>query len=178
MLRARVAREIDFRHCTFHGPAREKMFLHTGRAASSSRTMPRLDSLPLTKARRSFGAILEKVVNAKGEGYGPEYGKEVHYDFADAVKEAIRLGDLRGDIRVEHTYPEGRDYRYGSKGTIGTDVVLRNDLGEVIVIYDVKTGGAELDVRRLAQLRAKTNANLSVPVVEMHVLRGLSLKGV
>jgi hypothetical protein len=84
---------------------------------------------------------------------------------------------LQGDISVEHTYPEGQGLRYGSKGTVRTDVVLRNEFGEVIVIYDVKTGGAYLDVRRLAELRAKTNTNLSVPVVEMHVLRGLSLKG-
>lgn len=96
-------------------------------------------------------AILENVVNAKGEGYGPEYGKQVHYDFGDAVKEAIRSGDLRGDIRVEHTYPEGQGLGYGSKGTIRTDVVLRNELGEVIVIYDVKTGGAYLDVKCLSE---------------------------
>jgi hypothetical protein len=93
------------------------------------------------------------------------------------VKEAIRSGDLRGDVRVEHTYPDDEPtLRYGSKGTIRTDIVLRNELGEVIAIWDVKTGGAYLSVKRVVQLRAKTGADINVPVIEMHVLRGLSLK--
>ena len=114
--------------------------------------------------------ILEKAVNAKGEGYGPEYGKAIHYDFGDAVK----AENMRG-IKVEHTYPE-QDTFYGKKGTIRTDVVLRNDGGEVTAIYDVKTGGAYLDAKRVGELRTKTGANLSVPIIEMHIQRGLSLK--
>jgi hypothetical protein len=113
---------------------------------------------------------LEKVVNARGEGYGPDYGKAIHYDFGDAVKSQ----NLRG-VRVEHTFPE-RDAWYGKPGTIRTDVVLRNEIGEVIAIYDVKTGGAYLDARRVAELRAKTGVGLSVPLIEMHIQRGLSLK--
>jgi hypothetical protein len=120
--------------------------------------------------------ILEKVVNSRGEGYGPEYGKQIHYDFGDAVKAAIRKGELQGDIKIEHTFPDQEPFRHGSKGTIRTDVVLRNELGEVIAIYDVKTGGAYLDVKRVAQLRAKTSTDLRVPVIEMHTQRGLSLK--
>ena len=30
--------------------------------------------------------VLEKVVNARPEGFGPEYGRTIHYDFGDAVK--------------------------------------------------------------------------------------------
>jgi len=123
-----------------------------------------------------FRKIIEKVVNSRGEGYGPEYGKQLHYDFGDAVKSAIRSGELRGNIKVEHTFPEAREIRYGSKGSIRTDVVLRNELGEVVAIYDLKTGGAYLDAKRVAQLRAKTNSGLNVPVIEMHTQRGLSLK--
>jgi hypothetical protein len=46
------------------------------------------------------------VVNRRGEGYGPEYGKQIHYDFGDDVKAAIRSGELRGDIKVR-TYVSG-----------------------------------------------------------------------
>ena len=112
---------------------------------------------------------LEKVVNARGEGYGPEYGQAIHRDFGAAVKSQNLPG-----IKVEHSYPEA--VPYGSKGTIRTDIVLRNESGEVIAIYDVKTGGAYLDAKRVAELRAKTGASLSVPVIEMHIQRGLSLK--
>jgi hypothetical protein len=120
--------------------------------------------------------ILEKVVNSRGEGYGPEYGTAIHRDFGDAVKDAIRSENLRGDIRVEHTYPEGDEWWYSKKGTIRTDVVLRNDGGEVIAIYDVKTGGAYLDAKRVQELRVKTKAGPDIPVIEMHIQRGLSLK--
>lgn len=120
--------------------------------------------------------LLEKVVNARGEGYGPRYGTAIHVDFGEAVNAAVRSGELRGDIMVEHTYPEGEGIQFGSKGTIRTDIVLRNELGEVIAIYDVKTGGAYLDVKRVAQLRARTGAGPGVPIIEMHIQRGLSLK--
>jgi hypothetical protein len=111
-------------------------------------------------------------VNDRPEGFGPDYGKAIHYAFGDAVKEENLRGI--GSEGVEHSFPE--DTRYGAKGTIRTDVVLKNDIGDVIAIYDVKTGGAELDARRVRELRAKTDVNLSVPVIEMHIQRGLSLK--
>jgi hypothetical protein len=39
--------------------------------------------------------ILEKVVNSRGEGYGPEYGTAIHKDFADAVRdENLRASDV------------------------------------------------------------------------------------
>ncbi len=120
--------------------------------------------------------ILEGVVNKRAEGYGPEYGKAIHYDFGDAVKKAISEGNLHGNIRIEHTYPE-RGTFYGKLGTIRTDIVLRNEQNEVIAIYDVKTGGAYLGTARVAELRAKTGASVRVPVIEMHIQRGLSLKG-
>ncbi len=113
---------------------------------------------------------LEKVVNARGEGYGPRYGTAIHQDFGDAVKSQNLPG-----IKVEHTFPEDGTWP-GKKGTIRTDIVLRNESGEVIAIYDVKTGDAYLDAKRVAELRAKTGASLSVPVIEMHIQRGLSLK--
>ena len=121
--------------------------------------------------------ILEKVVNARPEGFGSEYGKAIHYDFGDAVK-AENLRGIGSD-GVEHTFgpdPDNRDVSYGSKGSIRTDVILRNDIGDVIAIYDVKTGDANLGPRRVQELREKTDAALSIPVIEMHIRRGLSLK--
>lgn len=90
----------------------------------------------------------------------------------------MKAENLRGIGRdgVEHTYPEAEGIRYGSKDTIRTDVVLRNEIGEPIAIYDVKMGSAYLDAKRVAELRVKTGATLSVPVIEMHIQRGLSLK--
>jgi hypothetical protein len=45
-----------------------------------------------------------------------------------------------------------------------------------MAIYDVKTGGAKLTAARVRELREKTGVGPSVPIVEMHVLRGARLK--
>jgi len=117
--------------------------------------------------------ILENVVNGRPQGFGKEYGSAVHYDFANAV----RSKNLRG-IEVEQSFNVlDPDVQYGKKESVRTDVVLRNDSGEVTVIYDVKTGGASLDARRVQELRDKTGAGPRIPIIEMHVQRGLSLKG-
>lgn len=121
--------------------------------------------------------ILEGVVNARAEGSGPEYGTAIHTDFANAV----RFENLRGIGRkgVEQTFgpdPDDPDVSYGTKGSVRTDVVLRNDIGDVIAIYDVKTGSAYLGPRRVQELREKTGASPIVPIIEMHIQRGLSLK--
>jgi hypothetical protein len=118
--------------------------------------------------------VLENVVNSQPEGSGPRYGTKIHTDFGDAV----RAENLRGigSKGVERTYGPDPDSPYGSKDSIRTDVVLRNDIGDPIAIYDVKTGNARLGAGRVQELREKTGATLSVPVIEMHVQRGLSLK--
>ena len=45
-----------------------------------------------------------------------------------------------------------------------------------IAIYDVKTGGATLKPARVTELREKTGVGPSVPIIELHVLRGASIK--
>jgi hypothetical protein len=80
-------------------------------------------------------------------------------------------------VSVETTFSlERADPPYGFKGGVRPDVVLRNAAGEVLAIYDVKTGGAEIDQPRAAELRAKTGAGPNVPVIEMHPRRGITWK--
>jgi hypothetical protein len=66
----------------------------------------------------------------------------------------------------------------GSKESIRTDVVLRDEPGDIIAIYDVKTGTAGIDPSRAAELRAKTKVGSSVPIIELNVRRGVMLKHV
>lgn len=125
----------------------------------------------------SLKTILERVVNSRAEGSGPEYGTAIHTDFAKAV----RSENLRGIGRkgVEQTFgqdPDEPNVPYGTKGSVRTDIVLRNDAEDVIAIYDVKTGSANLGPRRVQELRMKTGASSMVPIIEMHIRRGLSLK--
>ena len=62
------------------------------------------------------------------------------------------------------------------RGSIRTDVVLRNDVGDITAIYDVKTGEADLAPGRVRELRAKTGVGLSVPVIQLNVSRKSMLK--
>ena len=90
-----------------------------------------------------------------------EYGRFVHEEFADVVRVAVFPGIAYDD--VETTFPNGP---YGSPDSIRTDVVLRNDDGDIIAIYDVKTGRG-LGQARVDQLRDKTGPADYTPVIEL-----------
>lgn len=102
------------------------------------------------------------------------YGVAVHAAFASSVKSQNLDGIGRDG--VEQTFLFGRVDQYGIAGSIRTDVTLRNVAGDVIAIYDVKTGGATLSASRADQLRAGTGASQYTPVIELHFFRGSSLK--
>jgi hypothetical protein len=55
-------------------------------------------------------------------------------------------------------------------------VVLRDDGGDIIAIYDVKTGNAEIDPSRAARFRAALGVGPNVPVIELHLQHGVSSK--
>ena len=124
------------------------------------------------EATEKLRTTLEDVVNKLPDGSGPGYGTRVHTEFANAVRDQ----NLRGIGRdgVEQTFP--RDVPYGTADSVRTDIILRDDSGEPIAIYDVKTGGATLRAGRVSELLRNSNASPTIPVIEMHVVRGLSLK--
>ncbi|MEI8276552.1 MAG: hypothetical protein WCG00_11210 [Hyphomicrobiales bacterium] len=103
------------------------------------------------------------------------YGIAVHVAFASAV----RLQNLPGigSQNVERSFSlEDNDPHYGLAGSIRTDVALQNDQGEVIAIYDVKTGESPLSRSRANELREKTRAAPNTPVFELNVVCGPSMK--
>jgi hypothetical protein len=97
------------------------------------------------------------------------YGQLVHQAFATAVV-AEGLPGIGSDD-VETTFPEGP---YGSPGSIRTDVILRDDDRNIIAIYDVKMGEADLTSARANQLRAKTGAPSETPVIQVRFNEALS----
>ena len=105
-----------------------------------------------------------------------QYGTAVHVAFGTMVGFQGLPGIGPND--VEHSFIGlGSTSRYGQPGSVRTDVVLRNEAGDVTAIYDVKTGGATLSAARVRELREKTGVAPSIPIIEMHVLRGAKLKG-
>jgi hypothetical protein len=103
------------------------------------------------------------------------YGTAVHSVFAASV----RFQDFPGIgyWDVERTFSlEDSDPRYGMAGSIRTDVVLRNDQGNIIAIYDVKTGDTRLSHARANELRIQTGAEKNTPVFELNIVRGITRK--
>jgi hypothetical protein len=109
------------------------------------------------------------VVAILPQGSGPLYGTAVHTAFANAVR-AQRLAGI-GYFDVETTFSLRDGARYGSEGSIRTDIVLRNEAGQIIAIYDVKTGRRGISEARAAELRAKTGTGPEVPIIELNVRR-------
>jgi hypothetical protein len=127
----------------------------------------------IDKTTRALGEILDRTMQTMNfiPTWTPQaYGTAVHVAFGTAV----RLAGLEGigPRDVEHSFIDGESADHGQPGSIRTDVVLRNEAGAVIAIYDVKTGGAKLTEARVRQLRRKTGAGPNVPIIEMHVSRG------
>jgi hypothetical protein len=99
------------------------------------------------------------------------YGTAVHSAFGAAV----RAQSLEG-VEVEFSYKNNVEVTYGEEGSVRADVVLRSVGGEVIAIYDLKTGGAVVRSSRADELRRHFSASRYVPVIELHILRGSRIK--
>lgn len=100
------------------------------------------------------------------------YGTAVHVDFGVRV----RLQELPG-VEAEQSFFNMDSAGYGDPGSIRTDVILRNQAGDIQAIYDVKTDGAILTSSRVKEIRDHTGAGPDVPIIEMQVNRGVTLKG-
>lgn len=101
------------------------------------------------------------------------YGTAVHIAFGEAIKKLgiPGLGDIERSFSLSDSDP-----RYGFLGTIRTDVILRNIQGDIIAIYDVKTGDAKMTPKRANELREATRAASNTPVFELNIVRGPSRK--
>jgi hypothetical protein len=101
--------------------------------------------------------------------FGPAlYGTEVHTVFAAA----LRLQRLPG-VEVEPTFGGAC---YGAKDSVRPDMVLRNDIGDIVAIYDVKTGKRSIDPVRAARLRINAGVGNNVPVIELSIPYGVRRK--
>jgi hypothetical protein len=104
---------------------------------------------------------------------GSEYGRRVHAEFAELVREANIQGV--SFIDVERTFSLNPDARYGSNQSIRTDAILRDERGNIIAIYDVKTRGAYISDSRADELRIKTRSP-NAWVIELNIVRGNNVK--
>jgi hypothetical protein len=121
----------------------------------------------IDETTRRLAKILARSVDEVGHVAGaPWYGTAVHMEFAfNVFFEGIR-GISPVDIEPSFSLPPGYP---SAKTTVRPDVVLRNDIGDIIAIYDVKTGDEGLRRARRAELRAATGVDRTVPIIELRV---------
>jgi hypothetical protein len=121
----------------------------------------------IDETTKRLAKILARSVDEVGHVPGaPRYGTAVHVEFAfNVFFEGIR-GISPVDIEPSFSLPPG--YPSATK-TVRPDVVLRNDIGDIIAIYDVKTGDEGLNRPRRAALRAATGVDRTVPIIELRV---------
>jgi hypothetical protein len=102
-----------------------------------------------------------------------QYGVAVHMAFGAAVGQL----DLPGVGDIERSFSlDTLDPTYGMADTIRTDLTLRNIQGDIIAIYDVKTGNREMSASRADELREVTRSPPNTPVFELNIVRGISRK--
>ncbi|KAA0123207.1 hypothetical protein CIW48_13915 [Methylobacterium sp. P1-11] len=121
--------------------------------------------------------VLKDVVESTEPGEGVLYGIQIHTKLAARLREL----DLPGIGRhgVEQSFVAGDIVRHGLSGSIRTDVLLRDgrtSAAPIRAIWDIKTGEKGLSPRRIRALRAGAGVDDSVPVIEIHLLRGISVK--
>lgn len=130
----------------------------------------------IDETSQALSDILVRVI--EGLDFLPEttpqlYGTAVHVAFGLAVRGASLpgVGDIERSFNLDDSDPH-----YGLVGTVRTDVTYRNAAGEIMAIYDVKTGDRRMSVARANELREKTGAAPNTPVFELNVVRGISRK--
>jgi len=121
--------------------------------------------------------ILKDVVESTEPGEGFLYGIRIHANLAAR----LRALDLPGIGRhgVEQSFAAGDIVRHGLSGSIRTDVLLRDgrtSAAPIKAIWDIKTGDEGLSPSRIRALRAGAGVDATVPVIEIHLLRGMSVK--
>jgi hypothetical protein len=94
------------------------------------------------------------------------YGSLVHKLFALNVILAGIQGIGPSDVEASFELPPGYD---ATKSSVKPDVVLRNYVGDIIAIYDVKTGDESVDPWRERELRAATGVGPDVAIIVLHL---------
>jgi hypothetical protein len=71
-------------------------------------------------------------------------------------------------LRTEVSYYLGNEVRRGTRNSVRLDVVQYDKSGNIIAVYDYKSGSATLDAARIAQIRSHLPPNAqNAPIIEI-----------
>ncbi|MGH2639709.1 MAG: hypothetical protein ACRDF4_10605, partial [Rhabdochlamydiaceae bacterium] len=97
----------------------------------------------------------KQVVRKEGES-AAAWGTRVHARLKELI---IQSG--RSDLRGEVSFIGGKEFDYGTKGSIRADAILVNEQGNAIAVFDLKTGKAILSEIRKKILMNATGAGIA-----------------
>jgi len=92
---------------------------------------------------------------------GAVSGTQQHTQFAKNVNAAGNA-----NLKTEVSYLNGKVVAYGTPGSVRLDVVQYDAKGNIMAIYDLKTGSATLTSSRITEIQSAVG-NSSVPVIEI-----------
>lgn len=119
--------------------------------------------------------MLDNFLAKVGPGNGALYGTLVHSSAASILR-TMNIPGI-GQQGIEQSFSFGDLVRYGLSDSVRTDVILRNDnTGEILAVWDIKTSKERLEPKRVAEIRGNLNIGDNVPVIEIHVNLGISVK--
>lgn len=121
--------------------------------------------------------VVAEIAETIGNDGGAVDGIKIH----TLAAAAIRALDIPGIGRdgVEQSFSGGDIVRYGLHGSIRTDIVARDGrtrAAPILAVWDIKIGDAELSPARVARIRAELGVGKDVPVIQIHVRAGISVK--
>jgi hypothetical protein len=131
----------------------------------------------IDRTTQKLMSVLDEVVRKVGprpDLTASDYGTEVHTKFAETLR-AMRLPGIEVED-VERTFSLTKENFYGAKDSIRTDVILRDDDGKILAVYDPKTGYKGLSEARVIRIRFVTESDHTVPLIELSRSRGAILK--
>lgn len=121
--------------------------------------------------------VLKEVIESSDPGQGALYGIEIHAKAAARMRELDLPGI--GKHGVEQSFSAGDTVRYGLDVSVRTDIIYRDgrtSATPIRAIWDLKTGRARLTSKRVGELRDAVGVDGSVPVIELHIDRGITVK--
>jgi hypothetical protein len=121
-----------------------------------------LNSSLVSKATEKLTDAAAKVLASMGNGSGHVFGTKAHSAFEAAIK-GMKIGE--NTIRTEISYLGGRIVTRGTKGSVRIDAGLFDKKGNLLAVFDLKTGSAKLSAKDVVKIQTGTQTN--VPVIEI-----------
>jgi len=105
------------------------------------------------QATSKLAQAAAEALEVLGDGSGAAYGTKADSAFAKAVN-GMKIGD--NVIKTEVSYLNGQVVKYGTKGSARIDARLYNKKGELVQVFDLKTGGAKLTSLQVKHIQIQT----------------------